>query len=132
MAVFNGTKTIITIGGSQIAELTDTTLTTSRDLFEVTSKDSAGNKEVLPGLKEWEVSGEGRLDFLATTGYNALFTAQQDGTPLTVVVTNAVTGDKKFTGTAYVSDLEQNAPMEDVVTFSFTLTGTGALVMATI
>ncbi|HNB51103.1 MAG TPA: phage tail tube protein, partial [Anaerolineales bacterium] len=86
-----------------------------------------------PGTKSWTISGTGNLAFDATNGWSALFTAWNNQTVVAVVFQNAVTGDKKYSGNAYISSLTltsdgNNGP----VTFDFEFTGTGALTEATI
>lgn len=132
MAAINGTVSRLKIGGTALAKETESTLSINVNNFEITSKDSGGWRELLPGLRDWSISGEGVLDFVAATGWDTLSAAALARTPLTILFTTAVTGDTEYTGSAYIETLEQGTPMEDKITFTFTLAGTGVLTAATV
>jgi predicted secreted protein len=132
MAVFNATLTKIKIGGTAIAEQLDATLSITVNNFDVTSKDSGGWKKILPGLREWEISGDAIVDYEATVGWDSLFTSVGNRTELAIDFTTGITGDTHFTGNIYIESLEQGDPMEDKASYSFTLTGNGVLTAATI
>jgi TP901-1 family phage major tail protein len=131
--VYNGTLQIITMDGTQLAELTSVSMSMSQDLFDVTSKESAGWSEVLAGLRTITYNAEGIVDFQATNKDMAdLWTAFTTRASVAIIFTNLVTGDKRITQTCYISNLEITAPMEDTVTYSVEFTGTGAPTVATI
>jgi len=133
MAIYNGTLQILTLDGTQIAELTSVSMSMSQDLFDVTSKESGGWSEVLPGLRNVTYSCEGLVDFQATNKDMAdIFTLFTTRASCSIVWTNAVTGDKKITQTCYLSSCEISAPMEDKVSYSIEFTGTGAPTVANI
>ena len=133
MAVYNGTAQILKMDGTQLAELTNVTMSMNQDLFETTSKESAGWKEVMPGLRDITYSAEGLADFQATNKDLAdVFTAYTNRASVAIEWTNAVSGDKKLTCTAYITSCEISAPMEDTVTYSIEFQSTGALTVATI
>ena len=132
--IYNGTLQVLSIGGENLAQLTNVTMSMKQDLFETTSKESNGWKEVMPGLKDITYSAEGLADFTETLKYNLseLFTLYTSRTSVQIVWTNGVTGDKKVTQTAFISSMEVSAPMEDVTTYSVEFTGTGAPTIANI
>ena len=134
MAVYNGTLQVLSIGGENLAQLTNVTMSMNQDLFETTSKESGGWKSVLPGLRDITYSAEGLADFTEASKYNLteLFALYDGRTSVSIVWTNTITGDKKVTQTAYISSMEVSAPMEDVTTYSVEFTGTGTPVIATI
>lgn len=112
---------------------TNMSLTFSTNMFSTSCKDAGAWDAQQPGLKSWGASVEGNFAFDATYGYSELFAAQVAGTAVPVVAQTGVTGDLKYSGTAYVSNLELNSSGNDeAVTFSCELTGTGALVEATV
>lgn len=117
-----------------ITHQTNASLSCSADMIDVTTKDSGGDRELLPGTRSWTMSGEGGFAFDAPNGYSALFAAWKNGTVVTPVLQTAVTGDKKYSGSAYLSSLEMTSSGAggDMVTFSYTLEGTGGLTEATI
>jgi TP901-1 family phage major tail protein len=134
MAVYNGTLQVLSIGGENLAQLTNVTMSMNQDLFETTSKESGGWKSVMPGLRDITYSAEGLADFTEALKYNLteLFALYDARTSVSIVWTNTITGDKKVTQTAYISSMEVSAPMEDVTTYSVEFTGTGTPVIATI
>jgi TP901-1 family phage major tail protein len=134
--IYNGTLQVLSIGGENLAQLTNVTMSMNQDLFDTTSKESGGWKSVMPGLRDITYSAEGLADFTESLKYNltelfALYTATTR-TPVQIVWTNGVTGDKKVTQDAYISSMEVSAPMEDVTTYSIEFTGTGTPVITTI
>jgi TP901-1 family phage major tail protein len=118
---------------SKVAHCTGVSISLSHEPRETTTKDSGGWSEKLEGLRSWEGSGEGLVAFDDVNGGLALTNSLLNRTPLTVVFTTNQTGDKKYTGQGYVTSLEISSPeSEDNVTYSFSITGTGALIEATV
>lgn len=133
MAIYNGTAQIITLDGTQIAELTNVTASLTQETFDVTSKESSGWTEILPGVRSATFTAEGIADFQATNKDLAdIFTAYTNRASVAIVWTNGVTGDKKLSCTAYITSCEISAPMEDTVTYSIEFASTGAVTSATI
>jgi hypothetical protein len=121
------------IGAVKITCQVDTSLSMSTNMVQTTCKDSGADAAVLPGEKSWECSVSGNLAFDATYGWSQLFAAHLAQTLLLVVYQTGVTGDKKITGSAYINSLSSNSSGNDeAVTWDAGLTGTGALVEATI
>lgn len=111
-------------------------LTTDATMANATTKDSAGWDEFLPSVKKWSIDVDGLVDFHpSSTVHNIgdLFDAYTNGEQITVqfALQNAVTGDLIWTGQAYISKLEQNAKLKDVVSYQATFTGTGVLTKTT-
>ena len=133
MAVFNGDLMIIKVGSVQVAELTNCELTASTNMFEVTSKESGGRKEILAGNSEWSATADVNVDF-QSSNYDAadLAAAWDAKTALSVTVTNGVTGDKSFSGTAYVDNVVFTGPQGDKTSGTVSFAGTGALTITTI
>lgn len=128
MAVYNGTAQILKMNGTQIAELTNVTMSMNQDVFETTSKESQGWKEIMPGLRDITYSAEGLADFQATNKDLAdIFAAYSANPPASVQIiwTDNVVGDKSVSQTAYITSCEVSAPMEDVTTYSVEFAGTG-------
>lgn len=133
MGIFNGSLTVLKLDGTNLAELTNVTMSLSQETFDVTSKESAGWTEVLPGVRSATFSAEGIADFQATNKDLAdIFTAYTNRAAVAIEWTNGVTGDKKATCSAYITSCEISAPMEDTVTYSIEFASTGAVTFATI
>lgn len=114
----DGGTTQNVIGGQSGA-----TLNRSTNVIEVSSKDGAGWTESIAGMKSWNVECEGFL-VKDDAGLDALETAWENGDSITVEI--AYNGNT-YTGEAILSDFPNEFPQDDAVTFSISLTGSGAL-----
>lgn len=133
MAKFNGTLMVITLEDKQIANLTSNSLTAATNMFETTDKESGGDREVLPGLRQWSGSADLNLNFQSANFDMAdVMAAWKNRTLLDFIMTTDIVGDQSYSGTCYIENVEMNGPMEDVATATVTLAGTGALVLTTI
>lgn len=133
MAIYNGTLQILKMDTTKLAELTNVTISLTQETFDVTSKDSGGWSEILPGLKSATSTAEGIADFQSSDKDLAdVFTAFIGRSQVALEWTNGVTGDKKLTCNAYITSCEVSAPMEDTVTYSIEFASTGAITSATI
>ena len=113
--------------GVAIGLCTSHSLNVNADMIDATTKSSGGWKDVLPGLKDWSIDFDGLIDWSETENFSQAFADLSGGTKVTLKFSTEVTGDKRYTGDAYISSLSASAPMEDVVTFSGTFTGTSTL-----
>jgi predicted secreted protein len=121
-----GTATVLKINGTILAKGKSVGFEMSSNMVDITNKDSAGNKQFLPGDRSATISFEGLFDETITTtaGFSLLNAAIQNGTQLTALF-GAATG-KTYSYAAYVSSLSRTAPEGDVETFSCSLQCTGA------
>ena len=129
---FNGTNILVYNNGVAVAHATSHTLNFNAEMIDATTKSSAGWKDHLPGLRDWSIDCEALVAFDASEGIEELFTDYTGRTQLTVKFSTEVTGDTRWTGSAYISTGSINAPLEDVTSFSVTFTGSGALTAETI
>jgi predicted secreted protein len=131
--VFNGDLMVIKVGTTVVAELTNCELTASTNMFEITSKDSGGKKEILAGNSEWSATADINVDFVSSDWDAAdMWAAWNAKTALSITITNGVTGDKSFAGTAYVDNVTYTGPQGDKASGTVSFAGTGALTIATI
>lgn len=108
-------------------------LNLKRDTRDITCKDSGDWEDALPARKSWTLSGTANLALDATNGWGALFTAWNAGTAVAVVFQTGVNGDKKYSGSAYVTSLSADSSgSQENVTLSFEFKGNGVLTEATI
>jgi TP901-1 family phage major tail protein len=132
VGVTNGRNMRFFDGGTALGFATDCTLSFSREMRELAHKDVTGNwNEKSPGA----MTGTGSASGLYAESNNAaesLFTKMNAGTALTLTFTTDVTGDQVWTGTAYLSSLELNAPDNENVTYSVSFEFSGAVVMSTV
>lgn len=129
MKIYTGSSTPVAITCQN-----DLTLSVTTETFDSTCKDTDVSwADAEPGTISWTVSGSANFSFDATNGYSELLDAQINGDTVPVVVQNAVAGDKKYSGNCLVTSLELNASgINTAATYTFTLTGKGALTEATI
>lgn len=131
MAVQNGTAIALYIGTTKIANLLSNDFSVDTSLRDTTTKDSGGWAGHADGLKSWKCSAKGYFENAASYGFSDLFALQIAGTSVTAKYTSNVTGEKKYSGTAYISGLSQSADLEKTAEFSVSLTGSGAVAEAT-
>lgn len=126
MAAQLGTATVIKIGGVTIARGKSAGFEQSADMIDVTTKDSGGDKEFLPGNRSATMSFEGLFDeaITSTAGFDLLNDAVKAGTKVTALFGGS-TG-KTYSYQAYISNLSRTAPEGDAETFSCTIQCTGA------
>lgn len=124
---FNGTDILVYVDGVAVAHATSHSLNVNADMIDATTKSSAGWKDILPGLRDWSIDCEGMVAYDAAEGFSEAFADINSRTQVVVKFSTEETGDKRYTGNAYVSSLSASAPLEDVVTYSLSFTGDGAL-----
>jgi TP901-1 family phage major tail protein len=138
MALINGTDLILKVGTSDsteviVAHATNCSLELSMDERDITSKDSAGWKEIAGGLRNWSISTDALYDATdlgaTKTDFVALFDLVDARTKIYVEFTilSPATGDYIYTGEGYVTSLSLSGGVEDTATYSCSITGTGDL-----
>jgi predicted secreted protein len=130
--VINGTLLGVYIGGTLIAKSTSATLNIVHNTRNSSSKDSSGWEEALGAMRSWTVSG----DFLdaedAAYRFDDLFSLVNNRSVVTLKLSSEVSGDKYYSGSAILTSLDREAPMEDNVSGAYSFKGTGPLSEATV
>lgn len=121
----------------KIANATSNSIDISKDMIDVTSKDSAGAKEFIAGEYGYTLNVEAIFEDDASVGasqqsFKDLAADLLAGTLLTIVMSTNVTGDEKYSGTAFFTSLSLSAPNNDKATWTGTLQGSGALTIGTV
>jgi hypothetical protein len=107
-------------------------LSLSQEFRDTTCKDSGGFNNILPAKRGWEMSGSALFSYDGTTTFEDFFALWNGQTLATVIFGTTVSGDKIYTGSAYLSSLSSSSSGTDEnVTFEFSLTGTGTLTEST-
>jgi hypothetical protein len=129
--VFNGTNLILTVEGATVGHTTSCSMSLSMDTPEATTKDSNGFSEYIGGVKGGEVSFEGLVSY--DDSANAIEFADYllARTQLTCVFGTDETGDAVYTAEGFLSSVEMSAEMESAVTYSGSITLTGAITKST-
>jgi len=132
MALINGTDLILKVGTSDsteaiVAHSTTCSLELSMSERDITTKDSAGWKEIEGGLRDWSVSTDALYD--ATALFETLFDLVEGNTLVFIEFTlqSPVSGEYIYTGEGYIQSLSLSGGVEDTATYSVSITGTGAL-----
>ena len=95
---------------------------------DTTSKDSGGWKTILPGLKEWSIDIDALIAYdPANKKQSDIFTLLSAGTQVTLKFSTEVSGDDRFTGSAYATGAPIQAGVEDNASYSASFEGDGTL-----
>ena len=126
MATFNGTSLLIYVDGKAIAHTTSASLTMDANTIDVSSKSSGGDAEFIVGQKSATLDFEGLTDFAATAyALDDLFDLWYNREEIAWEFETS--GNTGFSGVGYITSLTLDAPMEDVSTFSGTITVTAGI-----
>ena len=123
LAIFSADGTAIyAIAGQQ-----GLTINRSADTIEISSKDTEGGwKASLAGMKEWSIDTEG-VYVNSDTSHSILSQAFTDSTPVCIKIYDNKKKKGLFGGLAVITDYPLEAPYDDAVTYSLTLSGMGPL-----
>ena len=129
MSVLNGSDILLYDADSNFPLMcqTNVTITLNDAMIDATCKQSAGYSVSLPGLRDFAFTADALVDFnegVSDTGITTLFAAYDARTPINILISNPVLATAYYTGLAYVDSIEVNAPMEDVVSYTVSFTGT--------
>ena len=128
----NGTLIGVYSNNVLIARVITNDLDISMATRDTSNKDTGGWAEALEGRMSWSCSAEGLLVQNLAGNFSTQFATLTARTAVTVMVSSGVAGDKKYTGSAFMTNLKMTAPDQDNTSFSCSFTGTGALTEATI
>ena len=133
MAIFNGTNLGVYMDGTIIAAATDCSLSLNMETIDITTKDSAGYRELLAGMRSGSISVSGLIDYQSADKDTVdLYTAWENRTSLTLKFSSEISSDTSFTASGFLTSLEQSGGTEDTATYSATFELTGQVTDATI
>lgn len=118
------TSTSGSVGGQRSA-----TWTFSRDVIDVTDKDSGEDRDYIYGMLSHSVDFDGVYVF-NESGQEYLHSAQQNGFEVRIDITTGTTGDKHFAFSGHVTNRELTADQGDAAVYSMTVTGTSDVTFA--
>jgi predicted secreted protein len=129
MSVLNGSDILLYDADSNFPLMcqTNVIITLNDAMIDATCKQSAGYSVSLPGLRDFAFTADALVDFnegVSDTGITTLFAAYDARTPINILISNPVLATAYYTGLAYVESIEVNAPMEDVVSYTVSFSGT--------
>jgi len=132
MARITGKNGIVEVGGNDVLQVTEFSIEVSNEFADI-SVLSDQWLDQLPLKSSWTATVSVNMDTADSTGQEALETAALNKSTVSVVLKpeGDSSGDKKYTGTAYVETLSATLP-EDVATREISLTGKGELTVGTV
>lgn len=118
-------------GSTKVAHSTNVSIQINAEMMGATTKDSNGWDESMPGKKSWSASGDFYYDQSpgSLMGISSIHAALIAKTKITCSfrLSNQVTGDKIYSGYAYLESIDISAGVEDNMSYSISLKGTGAI-----
>ena len=117
-------------GQEPIAHSTSASISFNEDLRDITSKDSGGYQENAGGLRSFELSSDALQDINADLDFREFYDDVNERNEVIVRFAERDSG-VKWEGSGYVSSLSMDAGVEENVTYSVTITGTGVVTKGT-
>ena len=120
---------------------TECSIDISEAVRDTTNKFSEGWRSLAEGLRQFSISGSSLFAENATYGEAELFDKLNSREPIffrlsiqdgSVASTAEVNGNSRYVGQGRITSLSKTGGVEDNVTYSFTIEGSGALVRETI
>ena len=120
-------------GQEPIAHSTSASISFNNDLRDITSKDSGGYQENAGGLRSFELSTDALQDINADLDFKEFYDDVHERNEVIVRFAERDSGgsDVKWEGSGYISSLSMDAGVEENVTYSVTITGTGVVTKGT-
>ena len=129
----NGNLMYLYLNGIAVYRCTGITLNGSMDVIDVTSQTSAGTRDILPGLTQWNGSAEGIVDMTGTMSAYQLSLAMKNRTQYKMKLIQMtstgthVHGDYYWSGNCYITGWSIKTAPNDKTTFSINFEGDDAL-----
>jgi len=129
MSVLNGSDILLYDADSNFPLMcqTNVTITLNDAMIDATCKQSAGYSVALPGLRDFAFTADALVNFdegATDLGITTLFAAYDSRTPINILISNPVIPQGYYVGLTYIDSIEVNAPMEDVVSYTVSFSGT--------
>ena len=131
MAIKTGTTLLIKNNTAQVEDLTDVSISFSKQIIDTTTKDSNFWRDVLPGTRSATINATAYVDYSATEGYDEIISDFNSNTAVAWEITTDVTGDSNITGNGHVASIEKTGTLDGVTTYSYTVEVTGAVTLGT-
>ena len=128
MATHHGKEGVVTVGGSEMGEVTSFTLETTGDVVEDTALTDA-TKSFLAGRTSFSGTIEMHFDETDTQQETLLAGAS---IAFVLLPEGNTAGDASYSGTGIVTGMSINNSMDAIVSRSVTFQGTGTLTIGTV
>lgn len=128
----NGKLIRVYVDDVAVAHATESSISLTKDTRDASSKDTAGWKCNLSGLRSASISSSALLVLNGNVGRDQLFAAFNGDATVAIRWSTNVSGEKEFAGDFIVTSLEESAPNEDNATLSANFESAGAVTLNTI
>ena len=124
MSAIKGLDVLIKVGSTVVGGQRNASLEMSAETIDTTVKSTGGWAAKIPGIKSWTSSCDG-VYFLDDAGLKAAQTAFMNGTEVKLEFSKA--SGLAYSGQAVITSMSVEAGQEDVVSYTISFEGTGAL-----
>lgn len=128
----NGTLFAIYKDGTKVTHSTNFSFDINADVIDVTTKDSAGWRELLSGLRSFSGSGDFLYSENGAVNFEDFFDEINTRSSFTARWTSNVSGDVYYEGTVWVTNLGMSGGVEDAMSYTLQVEGTGTITKSTI
>ena len=127
MSAIKGLDVLIKVGSQVVGGQRNASLEMSAETIDTTVKTTGGWASKIPGIKSWTSSCDG-VYFLNDAGLKAAQTAFMNGTAVSLEFSNS--NGLSYSGQAVITSMSVEAGQEDIVSYTISFEGTGALTVA--
>ena len=124
MAAIKGLDVLIKVGSTVVGGQRNASLEMSAETIDTTVKTTGGWASKITGIKSWTSSCDG-IYFVDDAGLEAAQAAFMNGTEVKLDFTNS--SGLAYSGQAVITSMSVEAGQEDVVSYTISFEGTGAL-----
>ena len=124
MSAIKGLDVLIKVGSTVVGGQRNASLEMSAETIDTTVKSTGGWAAKIPGIKSWTSSCDG-VYFLDDAGLEAAQTAFMEGTEVKLDFSKGA--ELVYSGQAVITSMSVEAGQEDVVSYTISFEGTGAL-----
>ena len=124
MSAIKGLDVLIKVGSTVVGGQRNASLEMSAETIDTTVKSTGGWAAKIPGIKSWTSSCDG-VYFLDDAGLEAAQAAFMNGTEVKLDFSNS--SGLAYSGQAVITSMSVEAGQEDVVSYTISFEGTGAL-----
>ena len=124
MSAIKGLDVLIKVGSQVVGGQRNASLEMSAETIDTTVKTTGGWASKIPGIKSWTSSCDG-VYFVDDAGLEAAQTAFMNGTAVSLEFSNS--SGLSYSGQAVITSMSVEAGQEDIVSYTISFEGTGAL-----
>ena len=124
MAAIKGLDVLIKVGSTVVGGQRNASLEMSAETIDTTVKTTGGWASKITGIKSWTSSCDG-VYFVDDAGLEAAQTAFMNGTAVSLEFSNS--NGLSYSGQAVITSMAVEAGQEDIVSYTISFEGTGAL-----